>query len=138
MSSKTKSSQRGRDSYMDLIRRFPLRNIKTEAEHAIAEEIIAELIGTELDTGASDYLDTLIVMVNKYEDEHHTPGGTDLSPRQALKAIMKANGLTQSDIGKIIGSESAVSMFLKGERDLSKSHIKALAARFHVDAGLFL
>jgi len=29
-------------------------------------------------------------------------------------------------------------MFLKGERELSKAHIKALAARFRVDANLFL
>ena len=51
---------------------------------------------------------------------------------------MTANGLSQADIGKMIGSESAVSMFLKGARGLSKSHIKALVQRFHIDAGLFL
>ena len=51
---------------------------------------------------------------------------------------MSANGLTQADIGKLIGSESAVSMFLNGQRELSKAHIKALVARFRVDAGLFL
>jgi len=29
-------------------------------------------------------------------------------------------------------------MFLSGERDLSKAHIKALVARFRVNASLFL
>jgi len=33
---------------------------------------------------------------------------------------------------------AAVSMFLKGERELSKSRIKALAVRFRVDASLFM
>ena len=126
------------DTYMDLIRRFPLKPIKDDAEHERAVEMIGELMGRELDAGAGDYLDTLILLVNKYEDENHTPGGLDLSPREALKAIMNANNMSQAEMGKVIGSESAVSMFLNGERELSKAHIKALVARFRVDAGLFL
>ena len=51
---------------------------------------------------------------------------------------MEANKLSQADIGRIIGSESAVSMFLKGTRDLSKSQIKNLADRFKVDAAIFM
>lgn len=74
----------------------------------------------------------------QYEDKNHAPKCDSMTPQQALKAIMKANGLSQAQIGTIIGSESAVSMFLKGERELSKSHIKALTARFRVDAGIFL
>ena len=41
-------------------------------------------------------------------------------------------------MGRIIGSEPAVSMFLKGERELSTAHIKAIVARFRVDARVFL
>ena len=63
--------------------------------------------------------------------------GQDLTPRQALLAIMDANELSQADIGRIIGSESAVSMFLSGQRALSKPQIKALADRFRIDANLF-
>jgi antitoxin component HigA of HigAB toxin-antitoxin module len=95
-------------------------------------------MGAKVKTGAGDYLDTLILLVNKYEDEHHTPAGLNLTPQAGLKAIMRANNLSQAQIGQIIGSESAVSMFLKGERGLSKGHIKALPQRFRVDAGLFL
>lgn len=126
------------DSYMNMIRRFPLRPIKDDGEHDEAVAILEELLGRELDGGASDYLDTLILLVNKYEDEHHTPMGMQMTPREALRAIMNANGLSQAEMGRIIGSESAVSMFLNGERELSKSHIKALVARFRVDAGMFL
>lgn len=137
----TKSPPRKRaptDSYAELLSRLPLRPIKDDREHERAVEVVGGLLGRRLDSGASDYLDTLLLLVNKYEDERHTPGGHDLSPREALRAIMTANNLTQADIGKLIGSESAVSMFLSGERDLSKSHIRKLAARFRVDAGLFL
>ena len=126
------------DTYMELIRQLPLRTIKNDGEHEQAVKMVGKLMGQNLDIGASDYLDTLILIVNKYEDEHHTPVGGELTPRQALRAIMNANNMTQAEMGKIIGSESAVSMFLKGERDLSKTHIKALVARFRINAAAFL
>lgn len=137
----TKATSRHRsksDPYMDLIRRFPLKPIKNDKEHEQAVEIVGQLLGRKLDSSSSDYLDTLILLVNKYEDEHHTPAGVHLSPQEALRAIMSLNDMSQAQMGKIIGSESAVSMFLKGERGLSKAHIKALVERFRVDAALFL
>ena len=137
MATKAKTTERG-DTYMAMIRRFPLKPIRDDRRHGQAVGIIAELMGRKLDGGTSDYLDTLILLVNKYEDQNHTPGRADLTPQAALTAIMNANGLSQADIGKIIGSESAVSMFLKGSRNLSKSQIKALVERFKVNAALFL
>jgi HTH-type transcriptional regulator/antitoxin HigA len=130
--------RRAADAYMELIRKFPLRKLKNDDEHRQAVQIIEKLMGRTIDSGASDYLDMLILIVNKYEDEHHTRKGMHLTPQQALRAIMNANDMTQAQMGKVIGSESVVSMFLKGERELSKNHMKALAARFRVDAALFL
>ncbi len=137
MATKTKSNKPVADTYMELILRLPLKPIKNDSQHQRAVEIITELMGRKLDAGASDYLDTLILLANQYEDQHHSLQGLGLTPQQALKAIMNANGLSQAQIGALIGSESAVSMFLKGERELSKAHIKALVARFGVDASLF-
>lgn len=139
MAAKAKAGTRSEaDPYLDLIHRFPLKPIKDDHEHERAVEIIRELMGRKLENGASDYVDTLILLVNKYEDENHTPPGADLSPQGALKAIMRANGMSQAQMGKVIGSESAISMFFRGERELSKSHIKAIVKRFRVDANLFL
>lgn len=135
-----KSTQRSScktDSYLALIHRLPLKPIKDDGHHARALEIIGELLGRKVDSGTADYLDTLIVLVNKYEDENHTPMGDDLSPQEAVRAIMRANGISQTEMGGIIGSESTMSMFLKGKRELSKAQIKALVGRFRVDAGLF-
>jgi HTH-type transcriptional regulator / antitoxin HigA len=132
-----KSSKKPRDSYMELVTRFPLKMIKNDREHERASTIISQLMGRDLDAGSGDYLDALIVLVNKYEDEHHAIA-EDMTPQEALRALMEANSLSQADIGRIIGSESAVTMFLKGDRDLSKSHIKKLAERFRVDASVFI
>lgn len=133
-----RTARKAPDTYMALIARLPLKPIKDDVQHEVAVELIGELMGHDLDDGASAYLDTLIMLANKYEDEHHTPNGVDLSPQEALRAIMTANNLSQAQIGKIIGSESVVSMFLKGERGLSKAHIKAIVERFGIDAALFL
>jgi HTH-type transcriptional regulator/antitoxin HigA len=140
MATRTKRSPAARpaDTYMKLIRRLPLKPIKNDQQHQAAVDVISGLFGHDLDDGASAYLDTLILLVNQYEDVHHTPGGTELTPQAALRAIMATNSLTQAQIGKIIGSETAVSMFLKGDRGLSKAHIKALVERFGIDAAVFL
>ena len=50
---------------MTLIRRFALKPLKNDADHARAVNIIGELMGRDLDAGAGDYLDTLILLVNK-------------------------------------------------------------------------
>ncbi|HEV8291880.1 MAG TPA: helix-turn-helix domain-containing protein [Tepidisphaeraceae bacterium] len=122
---------------MELIRRFPLKPIKNDDQHEQAAAMISELMGRSLDVGAGDYLDTLIVLVNKYEDEQHAIDER-MTPQEALRALMEANGLNQAAVGRIIGSESAVSMFLKGDRSLSKVHIRKLAGRFKIDPMVFI
>ena len=134
---KARKTTRTRDAYMELVQRFPLKTIKNDREHAEATKVISELMGRELDGGAGDYLDALLVLVNKYEEEHHAIDEA-MTPQEALRALMEFNDLNQADIGRIIGSESAVSMFLKGDRALSKRQIKKLAERFKLDAGLFM
>jgi HTH-type transcriptional regulator / antitoxin HigA len=134
---KSRTAKRSQDSYMDLIRRFPLKPIKNDHEHEQATGIISELMGRNLDGGSGDYLDTLIVLVNKFEDEQHHIDER-MTPQEALRALMEANGLNQSAVGRIIGSESAVSMFLKGDRGLSKGQIRKLAERFKIDPMVFI
>src|SRR6266516_2795239 len=102
------------------------KTIKNDEEHEQATAIISQLMGRDLDAGSGDYLDTLIVLVNKYEHEHHAIDER-MTPREALRALMEANALNQADVGRVIGSESAVSMFLKGDRALSKAQIRKLA-----------
>ena len=114
-----------------------IRSINTVEEHQQATEIISQLMGRTLDAGSGDYLDALIVLVNKYEDEQHAIDER-MTPREALRALMEANGLSQADLGRVIGSESAVSMFLKGDRALSKAQIRKLAERFKIDPMVFI
>ena len=134
---KTTKSRPQRDAYMTLIQELPLKKIRNDHEHAKAIAMVSRLMGRDLDTGSADYLDTLLILVNQYENDHHAID-EKMTPQQALRALMEANHLKQADIGRIIGSESAVSMFLKGTRDLSKSQILKLSAHFKLDPTLFM
>ena len=101
---KSHKTARTGDTYMNQVRRFPLKTIKNDVEHEEATRMISELMGHDLDSGAGDYLDALLVLVNKYEDEHHAIDET-MTPQQALRSLMESNTLSQADIGRIIGSE---------------------------------
>lgn len=126
-----------RDSYLDLVRRFPLRPIRDEAEHGEATTVVQGLIGRKLDAGEADYLDALLVFVNQYEDAHHGIEES-MTPADALRALMAANDLTQADLAGVIGSRSAVSMILSGARQPSKAQISKLCDHFRLSADLFV
>src|SRR2546423_5345058 len=122
---KSQIAKRSSDSYMELIRRFPLKTIKTDQEHEQATAMISQLMGHDLDTGSGDYLDALIVLVNKYEDERHAIDER-MTPREALRALMEANRLSQADVGRVIGSESAGAMVFEGGWGVSNGHVRKI------------
>ena len=96
---------------------------------------INALWGAKSGTLEGDELDVLADLVEAYENRHHpiAPG----SGLRALKHLMQANGLTQSDLPEI-GSQGVVSEILTGKRDLNVRHIRALAVRFGVAAAVFV
>jgi antitoxin component HigA of HigAB toxin-antitoxin module len=51
---------------------------------------------------------------------------------------MSESGMKVGDLAKVIGNQTAASLVLSGQRELSKAHIVRLADYFHVEPGLFL
>src|SRR5437763_3278710 len=62
------------DDYLDLVRRFPLRPIRTRDEYDQASQLLLELISREnragLGAGEGDYVDMLTRMVREYDERH--------------------------------------------------------------------
>jgi HTH-type transcriptional regulator/antitoxin HigA len=125
--------------YMRLIRQFPLRPISSKAQLKLATEILDNLFGREgVDLGESDYVRVLAGLVEDYEEVHH-PVETAALGLDVLRHLMAEHHMKQADLAQILGiGASAVSMILSGDRLITASHAKKLAARFGVDAGLFL
>jgi HTH-type transcriptional regulator/antitoxin HigA len=130
-----------RDSYLELLHRFPLRPIRNEKELAVAESLIEELAvrgESDLDEGETDYLDTLGTFVEQYNDHRHPLPRINLSPLERLKYLMEQSGTAPNRLREILGcSQPLVSMILSGDRELSKDNIKVLARYFGVSADLF-
>jgi len=86
----------------------------------------------------ADYLEVLTTLVEAYENRRHPFDVSHITPLDALKFLMKENGMSGSDLGRLLGSRQLGSAILRGDRALSKAHIKRLAEHFHVQPGLLL
>lgn len=85
----------------------------------------------------SDYLEVLIMLIEKYEEARY-PIRKLPTPRARLQALVDASGMRASDLGRLLGNRALGNKLLRGERELSKAHIRRLAEHFKVEPGFFL
>jgi HTH-type transcriptional regulator / antitoxin HigA len=138
-STKTLRSIGVADDYLELIRRFPLRTIRSKGEFEIAGRLLDELVGRDdMTVGQRDYLDGLVRFVRDYEANVFRNKLRKLTPIQVLNHLMEENGMNTSDLGEILGSRGLASEVLNGKRALSKTLIGKLVRRFRVEPSLFL
>jgi HTH-type transcriptional regulator/antitoxin HigA len=129
------------DSYMRLVRQFPLRPVRTERQYDRAVEVMEKLAIRDedtLDRGEADYLDVLSDLIEAYQELHYPIPQDTSSPLDRLKFLMHESKMTVSALGKILGSQPAASMVLHGKRELSKAQVRRLAEHFRLDPGYFL
>jgi HTH-type transcriptional regulator/antitoxin HigA len=134
----TRTSGAKSDNYLDLVRRFPLRPIRSDKELDAAICVMDSLIDQDdLSDGAKDYLDVLGDLVADYEDEHYPI--MPASDADMLRHLLEAKGVTQADVARETGiAESTISEVLAGRRKLNRSHIGKLAHYFNVGPGVFV
>ena len=125
-------------SFAGLCRMLPPRPIRDEADYDNAIEMLDSLVGFQLNKDQFDYVEVMTTLVGAYEDVHHAIDTSDISGLDSLKYLLEHNGMTASNLGLLLGNRSLGSKILRGERELSKAHLRILAERFKVDAGLFL
>ena len=129
-------------SYLKLVRKFPLRVIKSESQYDQAIEVIQSLAirGEDaLDSGEADYLDALTNLAESYEEEHHPVPPDGLPPHQRLKWVAEQAELSQEQLAKLLGvSQPLVSLILLGKRELTVSHIRKLSEHFHLNPRYFM
>src|SRR4051794_1559514 len=125
------------DSYLELVKEFPLTHIRDDAHLAKAEAVMHRLLEQELDEGSQDYLDVLTDMVERYEDEHvQIPEACEAD---VLRLLMESNRLSQSQLHRETGiAQSTISSILHGTRRLTRDQAVLLAKRFHVSVAVFL
>jgi HTH-type transcriptional regulator / antitoxin HigA len=88
--------------------------------------------------GQRQYLDTLAQLVEAYDKEHCAIDTSDIRPLELLKSLLKAHGMSASDLGRLLGNRELGSKILRGERQLSKANIKKLSDRFKLSPAAFM
>lgn len=143
MSKIAKKRTMATDSYFALVRKFPLRAIRTDGEHADARDFLTATSmkrqGTR-DGGVLDYIETLARLIEDYEKEAgHGPDLSGLSPMSAINHLMEVHGLSVTQMAEVMGtSQGTLSEIRQGRRGISKEMIRKLVDHFGVDARFFL
>ena len=81
-----------------------------------------------------------IQQITKHNNIKYNPTipKTEHKPEAVVRFLIERQGLTQRDLVPQFGSESAVSMFLAGERNLTLEQVRKLSARFRLPADVFV
>jgi HTH-type transcriptional regulator / antitoxin HigA len=133
--------------YFKLIKRFPLRPIRSDVELEAAGAMLTEL-GMKGDDSRTqeenDYMEVLGNIIMDYESKSpriqaFLAEARSIPPQQILRSILEENGISQTQLAREIGvHQENISAFLKGKRGLSKGTAIKLAKRFSVSTDLFM
>jgi HTH-type transcriptional regulator/antitoxin HigA len=113
------------------------RLIRSDAELERYTEALFELTALSKPNAAQiEAINLLSLLVETYEASRFPIEAS--SPIEALRFLMEQNGLQQRDLMEDLGSESNVSLILKGKRNLTVQHIQRLSRRFGVPVSVFM
>ena len=101
-----------------------LKPIKSDRELDRVLKRINELWDAKPNTQKGDELDVLMLLVEKYEDDHYAIPPSD--PVEAIKFLMEQNSLSRKDLEPYIGTSGRVSEVLSKKRTLTLAMIKKL------------
>jgi HTH-type transcriptional regulator/antitoxin HigA len=126
------------ERYLDLVRAFPLRSLRTDADLKAAVAMVDDLVDRgDLTEEEQDYLDVLALLVEGYEDRHDPL--PEVAGAEALRFLIRENGLSQARLARESGIPvTTLSEILSGKRGISPRTRTALAVRFKVAPSLFV
>ena len=126
-------------TYDGLMALHTIRPIHDEIEYDNAVKMADRLAGLETMTqDQQDYFDLLTDQIEKYDDAHYELDTSNLDPLDTLQFLLEQNGMNGSALGSLLGHRQLGSAILRGERELSKNHVRILSKHFSVSADVFL
>jgi len=120
-----------------MIARGAPRVIHNDAELEDYTDALFQLTALENPSRSEvEAIELLTVLVEHYEQENYPIPAAD--PTSVVRFLMEQQHLKQRDLIPQFGSESAVSMFLSGQRNLTLEQVRKLSARFKLPADVFI
>src|SRR6267143_4083643 len=113
------------------------RVIHNDDELEAYTEALFQLTALENPSSAEmEAIELLTLLVERYEQEHYAIPAAD--PVSVVRFLIEQQNLTQRDLIPQCGSESAVSMFMTGQRSLTLEQVRKLSTRFKLPADVFI
>ncbi|MDB5120078.1 MAG: transcriptional regulator, family [Sphingobacteriales bacterium] len=115
-----------------------LKPIKTEDQYNDALARVYELMQTDIQEGstASDELEVLSILIKEYELVHYRISSPN--PLEAIKFRLDQMGISEKELGDILGYRSRKSEILSGKRKLSLAMIRKLNEVLHIPAQVLI
>lgn len=139
---KTKTKFRFADlpkEYTALCRLFLPRPIRDAAEYDNTAEV-ADAMAVWQDNftrDQADYFELLCSLIEAYDTEH--VNWPKVKGRDILQHLLDEHDLGAADLSRILGgSRNLGAMILRGDRNLTVTHIRKLATHFKVGPEVFL
>jgi len=137
---KTKKMTRDKipKTYVELVKLFMPRPLHDEVDYRNALGVLDAMAGFAMNADQEDYFDAIATFVEKYEGEHHAIDGSEMTPVELIRSLMDEHEMSESDLGRLLGDRSLGHRILSGNRELSKVHIRVLAAHFSLNPAALL
>ncbi len=126
------------DQYGELLAHTLPRVIETEDEYERILNKLETLLrrGGDRSVEERELSKLLTALVEGFEERNYLL--QKATPLEALQELMSARDMKQVDLIPLFGSKGIVSEVINGKRELSKTHIRAVAAFFNVSPELFI
>jgi HTH-type transcriptional regulator/antitoxin HigA len=128
-------------TYLALVRKFPLRPIRSEEENEAALAMLESLGDRQRERVLSpeehDYITVLAKLIEEYEDTRYPRG--PVSGAAMLAHLIESRGITPAQLAAETGlAESTISQLLRGKRKLSRQLTATFAKYFRVEPTLLV
>jgi antitoxin component HigA of HigAB toxin-antitoxin module len=129
-----------RASYFALVRRFPLRVLRSRSQYEQALDIVQALMARGdkgRDSSQNEYLAALALLVADYEQSATRALAARATQPEVLWHLLDQHGMRQPDLGRIIGVSNARRALL-GERELSRENLRKVADYFKISPAVLM
>ncbi|HBF34667.1 TPA: hypothetical protein DDW35_08880 [Candidatus Sumerlaeota bacterium] len=115
--------------------------IRTAEDYEAAAKVVDDLAlypEGSLSPEKQARLDVFIELISAYDTQHSTPFFAKATPLALLQDLVADHGMSESDLGRLLGARQLGHAILNGERKLSKKHIRILSDHFGLSTDAFI
>jgi len=115
----------------------PIRD-KADYENTLEVTEAMAVHADDFSEDQEDYFDVLFTLLEVYEAEHVKL--KKVNPLKLLQNLCEEHNLSGTDLSRILGAGTRHlgAMILRGEREITADHARALGKHFHLPAGMFI